>query len=158
MLIFQLFVIYQVVFPAFGGKKHNYIYKLQRSYQVKNNKQHDTAVTTSYADCSDISSETYSVMDLGCWEDRANPRPIPELEGHWEAERFLDAFYSDRTNAYEKCLKATLYLGKTSQFSLGFRLFKHLDWHGERGLGNFDRLLHYLKSNSYSKSKRLRQS
>ena len=53
----------------------------------------------------------YTVMDLGCWEDTADPRTIPGLEGHLETEQFLDAHYRDRTDAYEKCRKAALHLG-----------------------------------------------
>ena len=57
-------------------------------------------------------SEMYTVKDLGCWDDVTADRAIQTLEGDKETAGILDGHYGQRTDAYNKCLKATLLMGK----------------------------------------------
>ncbi|KAL5248013.1 hypothetical protein ACHWQZ_G017250 [Mnemiopsis leidyi] len=56
--------------------------------------------------------DTYTVKDLGCWVDVESPRAINSLEGDGEVVHILGSGdYWFRTDAYNKCLEAALYLG-----------------------------------------------
>ena len=57
-------------------------------------------------------SEMYTVKNLGCWADVTADRAIQTLEGDKQTGGILDGYYGQRTDAYNKCLKATLLMGK----------------------------------------------
>ena len=55
-------------------------------------------------------SGVINVEELGCWKDTDFDRAIQSLEG---THALLKEFYMSHTNAYDKCLGATLSFGYT---------------------------------------------